>query len=197
MLTHTENFLLTSMRIINLLKYQYNVIDKMTNIIKEVKMDDGRLFLIGMGGGAGNASHAVNDFRKLCGVNASTPIDNVSELTARANDEGLDTIFTGWLKANKLNNKDCLFIFSVGGGDVGKNVSMTIVKAIDLAIERNAKIIGVVGRDGGYTASKADACVIIPNLNNDMVTPQTEGMQAVIWHLLVSNSMLQENKTKW
>jgi D-sedoheptulose 7-phosphate isomerase len=197
MLTHTENFLLTSMRIINLLKYQYNVIDKMTNIIKEVKMDDGRLFLIGMGGGAGNASHAVNDFRKLCGVNASTPTDNVSELTARANDEGLDTIFTGWLKANKLNNKDCLFIFSVGGGDVGKNVSMTIVKAIDLAIERNAKIIGVVGRDGGYTASKADACVIIPNLNNDMVTPQTEGMQAVIWHLLVSNSMLQENKTKW
>jgi len=197
MLTHTENFLLTTMKIIELLKPQHNIIDKMVVIIKETKLNGGRLFLIGMGGGAGNASHAVNDFRKLCGVDASAPTDNVSELTARANDEGLNTIFNGWLKTSGLNNKDCLFIFSVGGGDISKNVSMAIVEAIDLARDRNAKIIGVVGRDGGYTAMKADACVIIPNISNGLVTPQTEGMQAVIWHLLVSNPILQENKTKW
>lgn len=197
MLAHTENFLLTTMKIIGLLKSQYDVIDKMTDIIKETKLNGGRLFLIGMGGGAGNASHAVNDFRKLCGVDASAPTDNISELTARANDEGLNTIFSGWLKTSKLNNKDCLFIFSVGGGDISKNVSMSIIEAVDLARDRNAKIIGVVGRDGGYTAMKADACVIIPNISNGLVTPQTEGMQAVIWHLLVSNPILQENKTKW
>jgi D-sedoheptulose 7-phosphate isomerase len=197
MLAYTEYFLSTTTKIIELLKPQHNIIDKMVVIIKETKLNNGRLFLIGMGGSAGNASHAVNDFRKLCGVDASAPTDNVSELTARANDEGLNTIFSGWLKTSKLNNKDCLFIFSVGGGDIDRNVSMSIVEAIDLAKERNAKIIGVVGRDGGYTATKADACVIIPNVNNSLVTPQTEGMQAVIWHLLVSNPVLQENKTKW
>lgn len=197
MLAYTEYFLSTTTKIIELLKPQHNIIDKMVVIIKETKFNNGRLFLIGMGGSAGNASHAVNDFRKLCGVDASTPTDNVSELTARANDEGLNTIFSGWLKTSRLNNKDCLFIFSVGGGDIDRNVSMSIVEAIDLAKERNAKIIGVVGRDGGYTAMKADACVIIPNVNNSLVTPQTEGMQAVIWHLLVSNPVLQENKMKW
>jgi len=197
MLTYTENFLLTSIKIIELLNNQQPTIEKMIEIIKDTKLHGGRLFLIGMGGGAGNASHAVNDFRKLCGVDAAAPTDNVSELTARANDEGLNTIFTGWLKTSKLSSKDCLFIFSVGGGDIDKNVSMSIVDAVTLALSHKAKIIGVIGRDGGYTAQYADACVIIPNLNHTMITPQTEGMQALIWHLLVSSPELQENKTKW
>jgi D-sedoheptulose 7-phosphate isomerase len=197
MLAHTENFLLTSIKIIELLNNQQPTIEKMIEIIKDTKLHNGRLFLIGMGGGAGNASHAVNDFRKLCGVDAAAPTDNVSELTARANDEGLNTIFTGWLKTSRFNSNDCLFIFSVGGGDIDKNVSMAIVDAVTLALSHKAKIIGVVGRDGGYTAQYADACIIIPNLNHTMVTPQTEGMQALIWHLLVSSPELQENKTKW
>jgi D-sedoheptulose 7-phosphate isomerase len=196
-MTHTENFLSMTIKIIELLNEQQSTIEKMIEIIKDTKLHGGRLFLIGMGGGAGNASHAVNDFRKLCGIDAAAPTDNVSELTARANDEGLNTIFTGWLKTSKFNNNDCLFIFSVGGGNIDKNVSMAIVDAVTLALSHKAKIIGVVGRDGGYTAQYADACVIIPTLDPTLVTPQTEGMQAVIWHLLVSSPELQENKTKW
>jgi len=169
----------------------------MINIIKQIKSDNGRLFIIGMGGGAGHASHAANDFRKLCGIEAYAVADNVSELTARANDEGLDTIFIGWLRVSHLNDKDGLFIFSVGGGNIEKNVSMAIVNAIDLAKERKAKIVGIVGRDGGYTGVKADACLIIPDFDKRYVTPYTEGMQAVFWHMIVSSPELQENKTKW
>lgn len=172
-------------------------IDAMIKIIKETRLRGGRLFLIGMGGGAGHASHAVNDFRKLCGIDAVAPTDNVSELTARANDEGINTIFTGWLTTSNFNSKDCLFVFSVGGGNIDKNVSMSIVDAISLAKKQHAKIIGIVGRDGGYTARMADACIVVPTVDSMLVTPQTEGMQAILWHLIVSSPELQLYKTKW
>lgn len=194
---HSENFLLTSSRILEDLMAQFPRIDEMIDIVDSTRTRGGRLFIIGMGGSAGHASHAVNDFRKLCNIEAYAPTDNVSELTARANDEGLDTIFTGWLEVSKLNSNDCLFILSVGGGNIEKNVSFSIVNAINLAIVRNVRIIGIVGRDGGYTAKNADACVVIPTIDEKLVTPQTEGMQAVIWHLMVSSPKLQENKTKW
>jgi len=197
MLTHTENFLSTSIKVIELLQNQHVIIDKIIEIIKDTKLHGGRLFFIGIGGGAGNASHAVNDFRKLCGINAATPADNISELTARANDEGLNTIFTGWLKTSKFSSRDCLFIFSVGGGNIDKNVSMPIVDAITLAKSYKTKIVGIVGKDGGYTAQHADACVIVPIIDVTLITPQTESIQALIWHLLVSSPELQENKTTW
>jgi D-sedoheptulose 7-phosphate isomerase len=197
---HTQHFLETSNRIVSWMLDHFdtpNRTDKMIEIIKETKLHNGRLFIIGLGGGAGHASHAVNDFRKLCGVDAAAPTDNVSELTARANDEGLNTIFTGWLATSHFNSRDCLFIISVGGGDIDRDVSMPIVKAIDMAKKYNARIIGVVGRDGGYTAQNADACVVIPNLDPSIVTPQTEAMQALIWHMIVSSPELQVSKTKW
>jgi D-sedoheptulose 7-phosphate isomerase len=194
---HSENFLITSSRIIENLMMQFPRIDKMIDIVDGTRTRGGRLFIIGMGGSAAHASHAVNDFRKLCNIEAYAPTDNVSEITARANDEGLNTIFSEWLKVSMLNSDDCIFIFSVGGGDIEKNVSRSIVNAIDLAKERGARIIGIVGRDGGYTAKNADACVIIPTIDASQITPQTEGMQAVIWHLMVSSPKLQENKTKW
>lgn len=194
---HSENFLLTSSRILENLMMQFPRIDKMIDIVDGTRTRGGRLFIIGMGGSAGHASHAVNDFRKLCNVQAYAPTDNVSELTARANDEGLDTIFSEWLKVSMLNSDDCIFILSVGGGDIEKNVSRSIVNAIDLAKERGARVIGIVGRNGGYTAKSADACVIIPTIDEKLVTPQTEGMQAIVWHLMVSSPKLQENKTKW
>ena len=194
---HSENFLITSSRIIENLMPQFPRIDKMIDIVDGTRTRGGRLFIIGMGGSAGNASHAVNDFRKLCDVEAYAPTDNVPELTARANDEGLDTIFSGWLRVSQLNSDDCLFILSVGGGNVEKKVSLSIVNAISLAKERNARIIGIVGRDGGLTAKHADACIIIPTVDANSVTPQTEAMQAVIWHLMVSSPKLQEHKTKW
>ena len=194
---HSENFLITSSRIIENLMPQFPRIDKMIDIVDGTRTRGGRLFIIGMGGSAGNASHAVNDFRKLCDVEAYAPTDNVPELTARANDEGLDTIFSGWLRVSQLNSDDCLFILSVGGGSVEKGVSLSIINAISLAKERNARIIGIVGRDGGLTAKHADACIIIPTVDANSVTPQTEAMQAVIWHLMVSSPKLQEHKTKW
>jgi len=194
---HSENFLITSSRILENLMMQFPRIDKMIDIVDSTRARGGRLFIIGVGGSAGNASHAVNDFRKLCNIETYAPTDNVSELTARANDEGLDTIFTGWLKVSRLNSDDCLFILSVGGGNIERKVSLSIVNAINFAKERGASIIGIVGRDGGYTAKNADACVVIPTIDEQLVTPQTEGMQAVIWHLMVSSPKLQENKTKW
>jgi D-sedoheptulose 7-phosphate isomerase len=197
---HTLKFLTISSRIVEKLLTDTETndqIDRMVSIIKNTKLQNGRLFIIGMGGGAGHASHAVNDFRKLCGVDAVAPTDNVSELTARANDEGLNTIFSGWLITSRLNNRDCLLVISVGGGDIDRNVSMAIVDAVTIAKNLNAKVIGILGRDGGYTAKYADACVIIPNPDNSLVTPQTEGMQALLWHLIVSNPELQVNKTKW
>ncbi len=157
----------------------------------------GRLFLIGVGGSAANCSHAVNDFRKLCGIEAYTPVDNVSELTARANDEGWDTIFSGWLEVSRLGPNDAILVYSVGGGDVERNVSVNIVAAIDLAKARGAKVLGVVGKDTGHTARMADAVVVVPQVDPDRVTPLSEAFQAVVWHCIVSHPSLQIRKTKW
>jgi D-sedoheptulose 7-phosphate isomerase len=157
----------------------------------------GRLFLLGVGGSAGNCSHAVNDFRKLCGIEAYTPVDNVSELTARTNDEGWETVFAGWLEVSRLGPADGLLIFSVGGGDAERSVSVNLIRAIDLARARGAKVFGVVGRAGGYTARHGDVVVVIPTVDPERVTPLSEGMQAVVWHCLVSHPGLQTRSTKW
>lgn len=157
----------------------------------------GRLFILGVGGSAGHASHAVNDFRKLCAFEAYTPTDNVSELTARVNDEGWDTTFSEWLKVSRLSAKDAVLVFSVGGGSKAKNVSMNLVTALELAKSKGAKIFGVVGRDGGTTAQLAEACVLVPVVNDAHITPHTEGLAAVVWHLLVTHPALKVNPTKW
>jgi D-sedoheptulose 7-phosphate isomerase len=157
----------------------------------------GRLFILGVGGSAGHASHACNDFRKICGFEAYTPTDNVSELTARVNDEGWDTCFSEWLKVSRLRAGDAILVFSVGGGNREKNVSVNLVKSLELAKEVGAKVFGIVGRDGGYTKQVADACVVIPTIDASRVTPHTEGFCAVIWHLLVSHPKLAKNVTKW
>lgn len=172
-------------------------IEKMADLLAAVRDRGGRLFILGIGGSAANASHAVNDFRKLCGFEAYAPTDNASELTARANDEGWPTIFGEWLKGSRLSNLDGLLIFSVGGGNLEKNVSPNLVVALQLAKERGATIVGIVGRDGGYTAQVADAAVIVPTINANRVTPHAEAFQGVVWHLLVSHPKLQVNKTKW
>ena len=174
-----------------------NQIERMIRLLIKVREDAGRLFILGVGGGAGNANHAVNDFRKICGIESYTPTDNVSELTARVNDDGWDTSFVNWLKGSHLRKEDGVFIFSVGGGNAEKNVSMNLVKALEYAKEVNAKVLGVVGRDGGYTAKVADACVIIPTVNSETVTPHTESFQAVVWHLLVSHPDMKVSEMKW
>jgi D-sedoheptulose 7-phosphate isomerase len=158
---------------------------------------DGRLFILGVGGSAGNASHAVNDFRKLCGIEAYAPTDNVSELTARTNDEGWPTVFAEWLKVSRANEKDAILIFSVGGGNLEKSVSPNLVSAIGLAKERGLRVLGVVGRDGGYTKKAGDCVVVIPTVEESRVTPHSEAFQAVVWHCLVSHPKLQKNATKW
>jgi len=173
------------------------IIEKMADVIDEVRTSGGRLFFLGIGGSAGNASHCVNDFRKIVGIESYAPTDNVSELTARTNDDGWDTIFAEWLKISKLNSKDAVFILSVGGGNIEKNVSPNLVKALIFAKEVNAKILGIVGRDGGYTALVADAAVVIPVVNQDVITPHSEAFQAVVWHLLVSHPKLKAKETKW
>ena len=157
----------------------------------------GRMFLIGVGGSAGNCSHAVNDFRKLCGIETYSPVDNVSELTARANDEGWDTIFAGWLDTSRLTKNDAIFVLSVGGGDVERNVSTNIVKAIDFAKSRGAKVFGIVGKDTGHTAKTGDVVIVVPQVKPEWVTPLSEAFQAVVWHCLVSHPALQIRKTKW
>jgi D-sedoheptulose 7-phosphate isomerase len=172
-------------------------IDEMVNELVELRSRGGRLFILGVGGSAGHASHAVNDFRKLCGIEAYAPTDNVSELTARTNDEGWDTTFSGWLKVSRLSESDALLIFSVGGGNLEKNVSPNLVRALQLAQEQRAAILGIVGRDGGHTAKVAAAAVVVPPLFADRITPHTEGLAAVIWHLIVSHPSLQINATKW
>ncbi|HEY1980261.1 MAG TPA: SIS domain-containing protein [Xanthobacteraceae bacterium] len=158
---------------------------------------EGRLFIIGVGGSAGNAAHAVNDFRKLCAIEAYAPTDNVSELTARTNDEGWPTVFSEWLKVSRANAKDALLILSVGGGNMEKNVSPNIVSAIALAKERGLRVLGIVGRDGGYTKKAGDCVVVIPTVEDSRVTPHAEAFQAVVWHCLVSHPKLQKNATKW
>ena len=172
-------------------------IEKVADLLATVKKDQGRIFFLGVGGSAGNCSHAVNDFRKIVEIESYAPTDNVSELTARTNDEGWPTIFEPWLKLSKLNLKDAIFIFSVGGGNLEKNISPNLVNALKYAKQVGAKITGVVGRDGGYTAQVADACIIIPTVNPENITPHSEAFQAVIWHLLVSHPKLKENQTKW
>lgn len=178
-------------------KINVSAIEKMADLLVTVKADEGRIFFLGVGGSAGNCSHAVNDFRKIVGIESYAPTDNVSELTARTNDEGWATIFVEWLKISKLQPKDALFIFSVGGGNIEKNISPNLVEAIKLAKSVGAKVTGVVGRDGGYTAQVADACVIVPTVNPETITPHSEAFQAVIWHLLVSHPKLKANQTKW
>lgn len=173
------------------------VIEKMVGLIADVRSRGGRLFFLGVGGSAANCSHAVNDFRKIAGIEAYAPTDNVSELTARANDEGWATIFVGWLKVSRLRPDDMVFVLSVGGGNVEKNVSPNLVSGVQYAKEVGATIVGIVGRDGGYTATVADACVIIPTVNSDNVTPHSEAFQGVVWHLLVSHPSLKASQTKW
>jgi D-sedoheptulose 7-phosphate isomerase len=172
-------------------------IEVMVQLLKKVKEEKGRIFFLGVGGSAANASHAVNDFRKLAGIESYAPTDNVAELTARTNDEGWPTVFSAWLKVSNLNSKDCLFVLSVGGGDKERGVSVNLCEAIDLGKSVGAKILGIVGRDGGYTAKNADACLIVPTVNALTVTPHSESFQVVIWHLMVSHPELKSNETKW
>ena len=172
-------------------------ITKTSAILKKIQLGQGRLFILGVGGSAGNASHAVNDFRKIAGIESYAPTDNVSELTARVNDDGWETVFVNWLKGSRLNSKDGILVFSVGGGNAEKNVSVNLVRALQYAKDVGASIIGIVGRDGGYTAKVADACVIIPPVNNETITPQTEAFQAVVWHLLVSSPDMKKYEMKW
>lgn len=172
-------------------------IEKMISVLRNVRDSGGRLFILGVGGSAGNASHAVNDFRKLAGFEAYSPVDNVSELMARTNDEGWETIFSEWLKGSRLKEEDAVLVFSVGGGNLEKNISVNLVRALQFARQQNAKILGIVGRDGGYTAKVADACLIIPTVNPETVTPHSEAFQGVIWHLIASDPRLKMIENKW
>ena len=172
-------------------------IDAMAVGLARVREQGGRLFILGVGGSAGHASHAVNDFRKICGFEAYSPTDNVSELTARVNDEGWDTSFSEWLKVSRLSKRDGVLVFSVGGGNREKNVSLNLVRALELAAEQGAAVFGIVGKDGGATRAAAEACVIIPTVSADRITPHTEGLCAVVWHLLVSHPALKRAATKW
>ena len=172
-------------------------IESMVELLAQVRTDGGRLFFLGVGGSAGNCSHAVNDFRKIAGFESYAPTDNVSELTARTNDEGWDTVFVEWLKTSRLSERDAVFVFSVGGGDLEKNVCPNLVRALQYAKAVGAGITGVVGRDGGFTATVADVCVIVPTVNPETITPHAEAFQAVVWHLLVSHPGLKASETKW
>lgn len=174
-----------------------DAIDRMATLLADVRAQGGRVFFLGVGGSAGNCSHAVNDFRKIAGIESYAPTDNVSELTARTNDEGWASVFAEWLKVSRLQARDALFILSVGGGNLEKNISPNLVEAIRLAKAVGAKVTGVVGRDGGYTAQAADACVVVPTVNPDTITPHAEAFQAVVWHLLVSHPLLKVRQTKW
>ena len=173
------------------------LIEKLAHELKDLRDRGGRLFFLGVGGSAGNCSHAVNDFRKLCGIEAYAPVDNVSELTARTNDEGWETVFAGWLKVSNAKANDAVFVLSVGGGNLERNVSPNIVMALKLAKERGLKIFGVVGRDGGYTKQVGDCVVVVPTVDESRVTPHAEAFQGVVWHCLVSNPALQQMATKW
>jgi len=190
------NEYLTEARIISEQIKQADV-EKMIEIIVDIRQHNGRLFFLGVGGSAGNASHAVNDFRKIACIESYSPCDNVSELTARTNDDGWESVFVGWLKGSHLNNQDGVFILSVGGGNQEKNVSVNLILALEFAKKRGAKIVGIVGRDGGYTGKMADACVIVPTVNAATVTAHTEAFQAVIWHLIISDPRVKSTAMKW
>ena len=195
MSNYTEKHLAEASQIISQL--DVNAIEQLVKHLVSLRQRSGRLFLLGVGGSAANCSHAVNDFRKIAGIEAYTPTDNVSELTARTNDEGWASVFVEWLKVSHLNDRDLIFVFSVGGGNAEKNVSPNLVLALQFAKQIGASVVGVVGRDGGYTAQVADACVIIPTVNPETVTPHSEAFQAVVWHLLVSHPALKAVATKW
>ncbi|HHF7348489.1 TPA: SIS domain-containing protein [Legionella feeleii] len=190
MMVYTKQHLNETIEILNQL--DVNAIEQMVTCLATLKETGGRLFFLGVGGSAANCSHAVNDFRKIIGIEAYTPTDNVAELTARTNDDGWATTFVEWLKVSKLSNKDMVFIFSVGGGNLIENVSPNLVMALQHAKTIGAKITGIVGRDGGYTAQVADVCIIIPTINKETITPHTEALQAVVWHLLVSHPKLKD-----
>lgn len=172
-------------------------IERMAHVLSDTRARGGRLFILGVGGSAGNASHAVNDFRKITGIESYAPTDNVSELTARTNDEGWTSAFANWLKVSRLRRDDAILVLSVGGGDVERNISTNLIAALDFARSVGASIVGIVGRNGGYTAKVADCCVVVPTSNPAHVTPHSEAFQAVIWHLLVSHPLLKQSETKW
>jgi D-sedoheptulose 7-phosphate isomerase len=194
-MSHAEAFFAAATQLCR--NMSFASIEALASELDRLRERRGRLFLIGVGGSAGNCSHAVNDFRKLCGIEAYSPTDNVSELTARTNDEGWDTVFAAWLEVSRLDEKDAILIFSVGGGDAERNISANIVKAIDLAKTRRAKVFGIVGRDSGYTAKHGDLVVLIPQVDPGWVTPLSEAFQGVVWHCLVSHPSLQRRPTKW
>lgn len=194
-MSYTKQHLAESVEVIA--RLDADIIERMAVMLADLRERAGRLFFLGVGGSAGNCSHAVNDFRKIVGIESYAPTDNVSELTARTNDEGWETVFVEWLKTSRLSANDMLFIFSVGGGNLEKNISPNLVRALQYAQTVGAKVTGVVGRDGGYTAKVADVCVIVPTVNPENVTPHSEAFQAVIWHLLVSHPALKAKQTKW
>lgn len=191
----TMQFLAEASEIIN--KLDVGAIEKVAGLLADTRTKQGRLFVLGVGGSAANASHAVNDFRKIVGLEAYAPTDNVSELTARTNDDGWATVFSNWLQVSRLKADDMLFILSVGGGNLEKNVSPNLVSAVQYAKQIGARVTGIVGRDGGYTAQMADACIIIPTVNAENTTPHAEAFQSVVWHLLVSHPQLKASQTKW
>ena len=194
-MSFTTNYIAEVTQILS--RLDVGAIERTVEKLAETRRRGGRIFFLGVGGSAANASHAVNDFRKIAGFEAYAPTDNVSELTARVNDESWESVFVSWLKGSRLNNKDGIVVFSVGGGDLEKNISPNLVRAVQFARETGAAIVGIVGRTGGYTAQAADACVVIPTVNPTHVTPHSEAFQAVVWHLFVSHPALKVGQTKW
>jgi D-sedoheptulose 7-phosphate isomerase len=192
---HTEQYIADAREILS--RLDVAAIERMTALLLGLRTRNGRLFILGVGGSAANASHAVNDFRKIADIEAYAPTDNVSELTARVNDESWETVFANWLRGSRLNDQDMLFVLSVGGGDLQRNISANLVRALQYAREVGAQVIGIVGRNGGYTAEVADACVVVPTVNTETVTPHAEAFQAVVWHLLVSHPALRAAEMKW
>jgi D-sedoheptulose 7-phosphate isomerase len=194
-MSHTKEFIADATKILEQLNPE--AIDKMVHLMAKTRERQGRIFFLGVGGSAANATHAVNDFRKIAQIECYAPTDNVSELTARTNDEGWETVFVQWLRVSKLNHRDMVFVLSVGGGDLEKNISPNLVRALEYAKEVGAWICGIVGRTGGFTAKVADACVIVPTVNAATVTPHAEAFQGVVWHLMVSHPALKAAETKW
>ena len=194
-MSYTQQHLAEAGRILSLIDAES--VEKIVTVLASVRENGGRVFFLGVGGSAANCSHAVNDFRKIAGFEAYTPVDNVSELTARTNDEGWDAVFAEWLKGSRLRETDAVFVMSVGGGSLQAGISGNVVRALEYAKQIGARVVGIVGRDGGYTARVADACAIVPTVNPQTVTPHTEAFQAVIWHLLVSHPALKARQTKW
>ncbi len=194
-MTHSKNFLSKIAKLSAIL--DHDKIEKICDELVSLRKKNGRLFILGVGGSAANAGHAVNDFRKLCGIEAYAPSDNVSELTARTNDEGWETVFSEWLKISNINNKDALMVFSVGGGNIDKNVSKNLILAVDLANKIGTKIFGIIGKDGGYVKKHGTSVINIPTVEENLITPLSESYQAIVWHCIVSNPKIQINSTKW